>query len=105
MMAQVTEVLPIPALLLAWVLLFSLAGLAVMRHDKRQAGRPSKRRIPEKRLFLLAFAGGAAGIWWGMYRYRHKTKHSSFRLGMPFLTIVHASAILVVLIRFLPLIT
>ncbi|WP_245583039.1 DUF1294 domain-containing protein [Paenibacillus daejeonensis] len=102
MMTEVLEVVPLPALLLVWVLLFSLVGLAVMRYDKRQAGRPGKRRIPEKRLFLLAFAGGASGIWWAMYTYRHKTKHPSFRIGIPILTIVHASVILFVLIRFLP---
>ena len=58
-------------------LLFILMGL-----DKGFAKR-EKRRIPERTLFLLCLVGGSIGGLAGMYAFRHKTKHWSFRLGFP----------------------
>lgn len=59
------------------VLLFGLMGL-----DKGLA-RKNKRRVPERTLFLLCVVGGSVGGFSGMYVFRHKTKHWSFRLGFP----------------------
>jgi uncharacterized membrane protein YsdA (DUF1294 family) len=60
----------------------NLIGFLMMAYDKSQA-KQSQRRIPEKRLFLVAAAGGALGCWIGMRLFRHKTKHASFVVGMP----------------------
>ncbi|MFF2482536.1 DUF1294 domain-containing protein [Paenibacillus sp. NPDC058071] len=65
----------------AWA--FTMMGL-----DKRYAIKRS-RRIPEKRLFAAGIAGGALGGWLGMLLFRHKTKHASFRIGMPLLTLLN----------------
>lgn len=40
-------------------------------------------RIPERRLLLLAVAGGAAGATAGIFLLRHKTKHRQFAVGVP----------------------
>jgi len=70
------------------------AGLfAMMGMDKHKARRGS-RRIPEKRLFLVAVLGGAFGGWIGMYVFRHKTKHWYFRLGFPFIALLQAMALI-----------
>jgi uncharacterized membrane protein YsdA (DUF1294 family) len=61
------------------VFLFVLMGL-----DKAKARR-SARRISEKTLFVLALLGGALGGTAGMFLFRHKTKHWTFRLGFPLL--------------------
>ena len=61
------------------VFLFVLMGL-----DKAKARR-SAWRISEKTLFVLALLGGALGGTAGMFLFRHKTKHWTFRLGFPLL--------------------
>ncbi|HIY06785.1 MAG TPA: DUF1294 domain-containing protein [Candidatus Evtepia faecigallinarum] len=50
--------------------------------DKGRA-KGQKWRIPEKVLFLSAALGGSIGAMLGMSFFRHKTRHWSFRLGMP----------------------
>lgn len=77
-----------------WILL-SLYGFALMGIDKRRAQRRA-RRIPERRLFVVAAIGGAVGTWYGMKLWRHKTKHQSFTVGIPFLVAVHILVLLVV---------
>ncbi len=69
-------------LLLLWYLGMSIACFIAMGIDKLRA-RAGEWRIPEKRLFLLAALGGAAGGILGMLAFRHKTKHRSFVIGMP----------------------
>lgn len=71
---------------LLYVLVMSLLLFAVMGADKRRA-RGGARRVPEKRLFLLALLGGAFGGWLGMYVFHHKTKRWYFKLGFPAIAI------------------
>lgn len=65
-----------------YLLVINLVGLGFMRSDKARAKR-KKYRIPERRLFITAILGGAAGIFAGMQLYRHKTKHATFFIGIP----------------------
>ena len=68
--------------LAAYLLAVNLLLFAVMGADKR-AARRHRRRVPEATLFLLCLLGGSIGGIAGMYVFRHKTRHWSFRLGFP----------------------
>jgi len=72
----------------AILLLVNAYGLIIMGIDKGKASR-NKRRYSEKHLFIVAFSGGAVGIYLGMHYYRHKTRHVSFRLGIPLIIILN----------------
>lgn len=66
----------------AYVVIINVIAFVVMLYDKKQA-KKHKRRVPEKKLFLLAIIYGSLGILLGMYAFRHKTKHASFVYGIP----------------------
>lgn len=72
-----------------WFVFINLVAYIVMSDDKRRA-RQRKDRTPEKTLFLLAAIGGALGILLAMNIHRHKTKHASFRIGIPLLLLLNA---------------
>ena len=74
--------------LLYYIGFANLLGFVLMGMDKKKA-RNRERRIPERTLWGVAILGGAIGSFVGMNVYRHKTKHTSFKLGMPLLIIIH----------------
>lgn len=75
-----------------WILIAALAAVNLysfflMGYDKRCAQK-DKWRVPEKRLFLAAGCFGALGGVLGMQVFRHKTKHTSFRILFPLMLAV-----------------
>lgn len=56
----------------------------LMGVDKYRA-KKGRWRISEMRLLSVAFLGGALGVLIGMSVFRHKTKHSKFKIGVPLL--------------------
>lgn len=52
--------------------------------DKRRAVL-HRRRVPERVLLALSFAGGAAGMLFGMLFFHHKTRHFVFAFWVPLL--------------------
>lgn len=66
------------------IVLLNGAAIILMGYDKYQARR-GKWRVSEAALLTVAALLGAAGIWAGMYLFRHKTKHALFKYGVPFL--------------------
>ena len=78
-------------LLFGYLLLMSLILFAFMGADKRRAKRRAW-RVPERTLFWLAALGGGLGGVLGMLAFRHKTKHASFCIGMPFLMLLNFAA-------------
>ena len=68
--------------LLLWILVWTILAFALMGIDKWKAKREAW-RVPEKVLFLSALAGGSIGALAGMALFCHKTRHWSFRIGMP----------------------
>ena len=72
--------------ILAAYIIMNLIGLFVMKADKDRA-RKHQYRISENTLWLIALLGGAVGTTVGMQRYRHKTKHLSFKVGFPLLAV------------------
>lgn len=75
-------------ILLCWCAVLCLVGFLLMGWDKWQARREG-RRIPEKRLFLIALLGGALGTILGMYAFHHKTRHWYFKWGLPAILLLH----------------
>ena len=69
-----------------YIMIINAVGVWVMWSDKQRAVH-GKWRIKEITLFLVALAGGAIGTTYGMFRFRHKTKHWYFRYGMPLIVI------------------
>ncbi len=55
------------------------------------AARKSWRRIPEKTLHLLSFAGGFIGALFGRTYFRHKTTRAKFLIIPVVAAIVHAA--------------
>ncbi|CAG7624879.1 DUF1294 domain-containing protein [Paenibacillus allorhizosphaerae] len=89
-------------LLFIYLLGMNMAVFFLMGHDKSKA-RQGRRRVPERRLFGLSAAGGALGAWIGMRVWRHKTKHTSFQLGIPALLLFNAAAVYALIRYVLPL--
>ena len=73
--------------LLLWILVWTILAFALMGIDKWKAKREAW-RVPEKVLFLSALAGGSIGALAGMALFRHKTRHWSFRIGMPVILVL-----------------
>lgn len=76
------------AMLVMSILTFSLMGA-----DKRRAVQ-GRWRIRERTLFLCAVLLGGVGGTLGMYQFRHKTKHLSFRIIFPALAAVQLLGLL-----------
>ena len=55
--------------------------------------RREKHRVPEKRLFLIAFLGGSVAMYCTMCIIRHKTKHKRFMIGLPIIMILQLTII------------
>lgn len=58
----------------------TVMAFVMMKVDKQQA-RNRGQRIPEKNLWTVAIFGGGIGAYLGMMAFRHKTKHTNFRIG------------------------
>jgi uncharacterized membrane protein YsdA (DUF1294 family) len=58
-----------------------------MGKDKKKAKKRGS-RIREKTLFLWAIIGGSIGSIAGMQHFRHKTRHMSFKIGMPLILLL-----------------
>lgn len=80
----------------AILLLINIYGFALMGIDKNKA-KKGQFRISERALWLTAILGGAAGVTLGMNFFRHKTKHSSFRIGLPTILIIQLVLLYLVL--------
>ena len=72
-----------PALaFLVYVAIMSLVTFMAYGIDKKKA-IDGAWRTKEKTLLGLSLAGGAVGGFLGMKLFRHKTKHTSFTVGIP----------------------
>ena len=65
----------------------NLIGFLMMCLDKKYA-KEDKRRIPESTLFLTAILFGSLGVLLGMRKFRHKTLHKKFTIGIPLIILV-----------------
>lgn len=71
-------------MLFYYLLGINLFAFLLYASDKRKAYN-RRWRIPERILWLVAFAGGSSGALLSMHLFSHKTRHLTFRYGMPLL--------------------
>lgn len=69
--------------ILIWLAAVNIAAYFFIRKDKIRAIN-QEWRIPEKVFFLLCLLGGFVGVHCGMKRFRHKTKHFTFKFMVIF---------------------
>ena len=67
-----------------YLAVISLISVIICIFDKHRA-RVHGRRIRERTLFILCFLGGSVAMYITMQIIRHKTRHISFMLGIPFI--------------------
>lgn len=84
------SVSPIEIILYALAVNFITYGVFFL--DKR-AAQQRQPRVPEKALLLLSLAGGSAGAYYAMRRFRHKTKKQSFRALFGAVVVVQVVAV------------
>lgn len=77
--------------ILLYLLIINAVGFFLMRADKRKA-KKKLWRIPEATLMTVAAIGGSIGSLWGMYTFRHKTKHPKFTVGVPLILVLQIVA-------------
>ena len=80
--------------------LMSLVLFVLMGADKHKARR-GRWRVRERTLFCLALLGGASGGTLGMFLFRHKTRHWTFRLVFPVLAAIQLLGAVYLSIRIL----
>ncbi|MGM7720896.1 DUF1294 domain-containing protein [uncultured Metabacillus sp.] len=84
--------------IISYYLLINLINYFLMGADKNKAKR-GEWRIKESTLWWIALVGGALGGLIGMNRFRHKTKHTSFVIGFPLITILHVFLFIYLIIK------
>ncbi|KUP05772.1 membrane protein [Bacillus coahuilensis m2-6] len=67
---------------LSIILIVNLVSYSLMGVDKKRA-QQGQYRISEKTLWTWTICGGALGSFLGMNAFRHKTKHTHFKIGVP----------------------
>ncbi|MGM9934017.1 MAG: DUF1294 domain-containing protein [Clostridium sp.] len=77
--------------LFIYLLIINIIGFLIMFIDKSRAIH-KEWRIPEKTLIFISIIGGSIGMFFGMYIFRHKTKHLKFTLGVPLILIIETIA-------------
>ena len=80
------------SLILLYLLIINALAFLLMLADKRKAEK-NLWRIPESTLLTAAAFGGSIGALIGMYRFRHKTRHLKFTLGIPAILIAQIALV------------
>lgn len=83
-----------------FLIMMNISGYVLMGIDKKKAIK-KRWRVPEKLYFSICFLGGCVGTYAGMYKFRHKTKHSDFVIGIPLIFTLHVVLVIVALFYFL----
>jgi len=86
-----------PELLLAWLVAINLVTAAAYAYDKLAAPRGA-RRVRERTLWILCFAGGVGGAWLVFLGMRHKTQHRSFWVVQSLATVLWVAILVIVLL-------
>lgn len=83
---------------LIYIILINSIGFLIMLIDKNKAKKGGY-RISEKTIFIIAILLGACGVYIGMYKFRHKTKHKLFTVGIPVVIIINILSVYYVIVN------
>lgn len=72
---------------MVYMIFINILAFTIMGIDKKKA-RNGEYRISERTLWIVAVIGGGTGAYLGMKQFRHKTKHASFKWGLPVLMVI-----------------
>lgn len=86
------------SMLIFGFIFMNIIGFVLMYLDKKYA-KEEKRRIPESTLLLTAALFGSLGIILGMRKFRHKTLHKKFTIGVPLIILAQIIFIIYSLIK------
>lgn len=78
--------------LLFWYIFMNFIAIILMKKDKKYA-QNDKWRIKESTLLTVALMGGALGMYYAMFKYKHKTLHKKFTLLVPLFILLHFALI------------
>jgi uncharacterized membrane protein YsdA (DUF1294 family) len=81
-----------------WLFVINLVTAAAYAYDKLAAPR-DMRRVRERTLWVLCFAGGVVGAWIVFLGMRHKTRHQSFWIVQTAASILWVVLIVVLVTR------
>ena len=82
-------------LIVIYCITVNLFACFLMGLDKRKAVL-KQRRIKEHTFFLLCWMAGSLGVLFGMYVFHHKTKHRSFKYGVPVILTINIMAVMLI---------
>lgn len=83
---------------IAYFIAINVLGIIINCADKFKA-KHGKWRIKEQTLWIVGLLGGAPFSYITMKTIRHKTKHKSFMIFMPILSVIQICIILYLLIK------
>ncbi len=79
--------------LIIYFVVINLLAIVLMKKDKEYAKIPNATRIKEWTLLMVAIVGGALGEYYAMFKYKHKTLHKKFSVGVPMIMMLHCAMI------------
>ena len=88
-------------ILVAYILVINLIGFLTMWYDKKMAIKENP-RVSEKSIFTICLLLGSAGVYIGMYKFRHKTKHVTFTVLVPVIFILNIISVYFILHDVIP---
>lgn len=91
----VSVMVQIPIIILSYLVVINLIAFVLYGIDKKRAIR-NEYRIRESALLWIARLGGAIGSWLGIKIFRHKTKHTKFRIVVPLWMVTWVAGVFIV---------
>ena len=88
----------IQIIVVSYIIIINLLAFVLYGIDKKRSIR-NEFRIRESVLLWIARLGGAFGSWLGIKLFRHKTKHTKFRIVVPLWMVIWMVAIVLAVIK------
>ena len=81
-----------------YFLIINIIGFVMMYSDKQKA-KKDQYRTREKSFFVVSLLLGGIGTYIGMYKFRHKTRHNLFTIGIPVMIVINLVSIYFILTK------